>query len=141
MVAPYRLANGAGLAKREIIKASGSTHILLAAHLRSPILRPMLIVLVHVHVKPEFVKAFRSASLENARNSIQEPGIARFDVLQDSEDPNRFILNEVYHSKDAPAAHKETGHYKLWRETVEDMMAEPRQAVKLTNHFPEDSEW
>ena len=101
----------------------------------------MLIVLVHVHLKPEFVEAFRTASLENARNSIQEPGIARFDVLQDNENPNHFILNEVYRTEDAPAAHKETGHYKLWRETVEDMMAEPRQAVKLTNLFPEDSEW
>jgi len=101
----------------------------------------MLIVLVHVHVKPDCVEAFCSASLQNARNSIQEPGIARFDVLQDNEDPNRFILNEVYRTEDAPAAHKETEHYKLWRETVEDMMAEPRQAVKLTNLFPKDSEW
>ena len=101
----------------------------------------MLIVLVHVHVKPEFVEAFRAASLENARSSIQEPGIARFDVLQNNEDPNHFILNEVYRTEDDPAAHKETAHYKTWRETVEDMMAEPRQAVKLTNHFPEDSEW
>ena len=101
----------------------------------------MLIVLVHVHVKPDCVEAFRSASLQNARNSIQEPGIARFDVLQDNEDPNRFILNEVYRTEDAPAAHKQTEHYKAWRETVEDMMAEPRQAVKLTNLFPEDSEW
>ncbi len=101
----------------------------------------MLIVLVHVHVKPDCVEAFRVASLQNARNSIQEPGIARFDVLQDNEDPNHFILNEVYRTEDAPAAHKETEHYKAWRETVEDMMAEPRQAVKLTNLFPEDSEW
>ena len=101
----------------------------------------MLIVLVHVHVKPDCLEAFRTASLQNARNSIQEPGIARFDVLQDNEDPNRFILNEVYRTEDAPAAHKETAHYKKWRETVEDMMAEPRQAVKLTNLFPEDSEW
>ena len=101
----------------------------------------MLIVLVHVHVKPDCLEAFRTASLENARNSIQELGIARFDVLQDNDDPNRFILNEVYRTEDAPAAHKETAHYKKWRETVEDMMAEPRQAVKLTNHFPVDSEW
>ena len=101
----------------------------------------MLIVLVHVHVKPDCLEAFRTASLQNARNSIQEPGIARFDVLQDNADPNRFILNEVYHTEDAPAAHKKTEHYKAWRKTVEDMMAEPRQAVKLTNLFPEDSEW
>lgn len=101
----------------------------------------MLIVLVHVHVKPDCVEAFRTASLENATNSIQEPGIARFDVLQNNDDPNRFILNEVYRTEDAPAAHKEAEHYLKWRETVKDMMAEPRQAVKLTNDFPEDSEW
>lgn len=101
----------------------------------------MLIVLVHVHVKPDYVEAFREASLENARNSIQEAGIARFDVLQDNEDPTRFILNEVYRDNAAPAAHKETAHYAAWRDTVADMMAKPRQAVKLTNHFPADSEW
>lgn len=101
----------------------------------------MLIVLVHVHVKHDCIEAFREASLENARNSIEEPGIARFDVLQDNDDPNRFILNEVYRDAEAPAAHKETAHYAAWRDTVADMMAEPRQAVKLTNHFPEDSEW
>tara|TARA_Y100000994_G_scaffold135722_1_gene111172 strand:+ start:96 stop:401 length:306 start_codon:yes stop_codon:yes gene_type:complete len=101
----------------------------------------MLIVLVHVHVKPDCSEAFREASLENARNSIKEPGIARFDVLQDNDDPNRFILNEVYRDADAPAAHKETAHYAVWRDTVAEMMAEPRRAVKLTNLFPEDSEW
>ena len=101
----------------------------------------MLIVLVHVHVKTDCIEAFREASLENARNSIEEPGIARFDVLQDNDDPSRFILNEVYRDAEAPAAHKETAHYAAWRDTVADMMAEPRRAVKLTNHFPEDSEW
>ena len=101
----------------------------------------MLIVLVHVHVKPDCIEAFREASLENARNSIKEPGIARFDVLQDNDDPNRFILNEVYRDADAPAAHKDTAHYAVWRDTVAEMMAEPRRAVKLTNLFPEDSEW
>ena len=85
----------------------------------------MLIVLVHVHVKPDCSEAFREASLENAKNSIKEPGIARFDVLQDNDDPNRFILNEVYRDADAPAAHKETAHYAVWRDTVADMMAEP----------------
>ena len=101
----------------------------------------MLIVLVHVHVKPDCIEAFREASLENARNSIKEPGIARFDVLQDNDDPNRYILNEVYRDADAPAAHKDTAHYAVWRDTVAEMMAEPRRAVKLTNLFPEDSEW
>ncbi len=125
----------------EIVLPVLMPHILLAAGPLSFILSLMLIVLVHVHVKPDCLEAFRTASLENARNSIQEPGIARFDVLQNNEDPNRFILNEVYHTEDDPAAHKETAHYKKWRNTVEDMMAEPRQAVKLTNHFPADSEW
>ena len=101
----------------------------------------MLIVLVHVHVKPDCIEAFREASLENARNSIQETGIARFDVLQDNDDPTRFILNEVYRDDAAPAAHKETAHYTVWRDTVADMMAELRRAVKLTNHFPADREW
>ena len=101
----------------------------------------MLIVLVHVHVKPDRIEAFREASLENARNSLQEPGIARFDVLQDNDDPTRFILNEVYRDNAAPALHKETAHYAAWRDTVANMMAEPRRAVKLTNHFPSDSEW
>ena len=101
----------------------------------------MLIVLVHVHVKSDRIEAFREASLENARNSLQEPGIARFDVLQDNDDPTRFILNEVYRDNAAPAAHKETAHYAAWRDTVANMMAEPRRAVKLTNHFPADSEW
>jgi autoinducer 2-degrading protein len=101
----------------------------------------MLIVLVHVHVKPDCIEAFREASLENARNSIKEAGIPRFDVLQDNDDPNRFILNEVYRDADAPAAHKETAHYAAWRDTVADMMAKPRRAVKLINLFPEDSEW
>ena len=85
----------------------------------------MLIVLVHVHVKPDRIEAFREASLENARNSLQEPGIARFDVLQDNDDPTRFILNEVYWDNAAPSAHKETAHYAAWRDTVANMMASP----------------
>ena len=117
------------------------THILLAHNREMFIFRAMLIVLVHVHVKPDCVEAFRATSLENARNSIQEPGIARFDVLQQNDDPTRFILNEVYCNEEAPAAHKETEHYQIWRKTVEDMMAEPRQALKLTNCFPADTEW
>ena len=101
----------------------------------------MLIVHIHVHVKPEFVEAFRAASLENARNSIQEPGIARFDVIQQMDDPTRFILVEVYRTVDDPARHKETPHYARWRDTVAEMMAEPRTAVKFANLFPEDSGW
>ena len=101
----------------------------------------MQIVLVHVHVKPEFVEAFKQASLENAANSVQEPGIARFDVIQQTDDPTKFILVEVYKTTEAPAAHKETAHYTRWRDTVAEMMAEPRQGIKYTNLFPNDANW
>lgn len=101
----------------------------------------MLVVHVHVRVKPEFVEAFRQATAENARNSVQEPGIARFDVVQQMDDPTRFVLVEVYRTPDDPAKHKETAHYQTWRDTVAEMMAEPRQSVKYENVFPEDQGW
>jgi autoinducer 2-degrading protein len=101
----------------------------------------MFIVHVHVHVKPELVDAFRTATLENARNSVREPGIARFDVIQQLDDPTRFILVEVYRTPDDPARHKETAHYQTWRDTVEEMMAEPRSSVKYDNIFPDDPGW
>ena len=101
----------------------------------------MLIVHVHVHVKPECVEAFRQATLENARQSVQEPGIARFDVAQQSDDPTRFVLVECYRSADAPARHKETAHYAQWRDAVAPMMAEPRTSVKHRNVFPDDLGW
>ena len=101
----------------------------------------MQIVLVHVHVKPEFVEAFKEASLDNASHSVQEVGIARFDVIQQADDPARFILVEVYKTINAQAAHKETAHYARWRDTVAEMMAEPRQGVKYTNIFPADENW
>ncbi|MCW5553579.1 MAG: antibiotic biosynthesis monooxygenase [Verrucomicrobiae bacterium] len=101
----------------------------------------MLIVHVHVHVKPECVEAFKAASLENARNSVREPGIARFDVVQQAEDPTRFVLVEVYRTPDATTAHKETKHYQVWRDAVAPMMAEPRTSVKFANVFPEDAGW
>ena len=101
----------------------------------------MNIVHVHVHVKPEFVKAFNQATVENATNSVLEPGIARFDVIQQTDDPTRFILVEVYRSVEASAAHKETAHYAKWRDTVADMLAEPRQGIKYSNVFPEDANW
>jgi len=101
----------------------------------------MFIVHVHVHVKPEFVEAFKEATLENARNSVKEPGVARFDVIQQADDPTRFVLVEVYRTPEDPAKHKETAHYKKWRDTVEEMMAEPRRSVKYTNIFPEDEGW
>ena len=90
----------------------------------------MLVVHVHVHVKPEFVEDFHQAALENARNSVREPGIARFDVCQQADDPTRFVLVEVYRTPDAPAKHKETAHYAKWRDAVAPMMAEPRSSVK-----------
>jgi (4S)-4-hydroxy-5-phosphonooxypentane-2,3-dione isomerase len=101
----------------------------------------MLIVHVHVKVKPELVEAFRLATKENARRSVEEPGIARFDVLQQSDDPCRFVLVEVYRTPQAPAAHKETAHYAAWRDRVAEMMAEPRTSVKYSNVFPGDEDW
>ncbi len=101
----------------------------------------MFIVHVFVHVKPDQVEGFRNATLENARNSIQEPGIARFDVIQQQDDPTRFVLVEVYRTPDDPARHKETTHYQKWRDTAADMMAEPRTSVKYTNVFPDEQGW
>ncbi len=92
----------------------------------------MLIVHVFVHVKPDCVEAFTAASLDNARHSLQEPGIDRFDVIQQIDDPTRFVLIEVYRDADAPARHKETAHYAQWRDAVAGMMAEPRSSVKYT---------
>jgi autoinducer 2-degrading protein len=101
----------------------------------------MVIVHVHARVKPEFIEAFRQATAENARNSVKEPGIARFDVIQQAGDPARFVLVEVYRTPEAPAQHKETAHYQVWRDTVASMMAEPRTSVKYTNVFPEEAGW
>jgi quinol monooxygenase YgiN len=101
----------------------------------------MLVVHVYVHVKPEFVDAFKAATIENARNSVREPGIARFDVIQQGDDPTRFVLVEVYRTADDPARHKETAHYQTWRDTVAEMMAEPRSSVKYNNVFPDDEGW
>ena len=101
----------------------------------------MLIVNVHVHVKQGSIDAFRRASEENARASIDEPGIARFDLLQQIDDPTRFLLVEVYRDADAPAQHKATAHYAKWRDVVAEMMAEPRQSVKYHNAYPPDGGW
>jgi quinol monooxygenase YgiN len=101
----------------------------------------MLIVFVDVHVKPESIQAFREATIENARESVKEPGVARFDVLQQEADPARFMLVEVYRDEDAPAAHKETPHYAKWRDTVAPMMAEPRRGIRFTNIYPGDDGW
>jgi (4S)-4-hydroxy-5-phosphonooxypentane-2,3-dione isomerase len=101
----------------------------------------MLIVHVHAKVKPEFIDTFREACVENARNSVREPGIARFDVVRQEDDPSRFVLVEVYRTAEAPAQHKETAHYQAWRDAVAPMMAEPRSAVKYSNVFPDDGGW
>lgn len=101
----------------------------------------MFIVHVFVHVKPEDVEAFKAATVENARNSVQEPGIARFDVVQQRDDPTRFVLVEVYRTPEDPAKHKETAHYQTWRDTVADMMAEPRSSIKYENVFPDEAGW
>ena len=101
----------------------------------------MLVVHVHVHVKPEHVEAFRQATRDNARHSVQEPGIARFDVVQQADDPTRFVLVEAYRTVEAIVAHKATAHYARWRDAVAEMMAEPRTAVKYANIFPPDDGW
>jgi (4S)-4-hydroxy-5-phosphonooxypentane-2,3-dione isomerase len=101
----------------------------------------MHIVLVHVHVKPEYVDQFKQIVMENARQSVLEEGIARFDVLQQRDDPTRFTLAEVYRDETAPSRHKETAHYQKWRELAEPMMAEPRSGVWYTNLFPGDEGW
>lgn len=100
----------------------------------------MLIVHVHVQVKPEYVEAFRLATIENARASIQEPGIAQFDVVQQVDDAARFLLIEAYRTPEAAAQHKETAHYKKWRDAVAEMMAAPRTSVKFQPVFPEAGE-
>ena len=98
----------------------------------------MQVVFVHVHVKPEHIEQFKVLTLDNASNSVLEPGIARFDVVQNAENPTRFVLIEAYRTADAPARHKETAHYARWRDGVADMMAEPRSAVKYESVFLPD---
>lgn len=102
----------------------------------------MLIVHVHIHVKPELVDAFIAATLDNARNSVQEPGVVRFDLIQQEDDPTRFLLQEIYRTAQDPARHKETSHYARWREVAEPMMAEPRTRAVYRALFPDATpEW
>ena len=101
----------------------------------------MFIVHVFVHVKSDQVEAFKSATIVNASNSINEPGVARFDIIQQMDDPTRFVLVEVYRTPDDPGRHKETAHYQKWRDTVAGMMAEPRSAIKYANIFPGEQGW
>jgi len=101
----------------------------------------MFIVHVFVHVKPEQVENFKAATIANARESLKEPGIARFDFVQQQDDPTRFVLVEVYRTAEDPVYHKETAHYKTWRDTVGGMMAEPRTSIKYVNVFPHEKGW
>lgn len=101
----------------------------------------MFIVHVQVKVRPEFVDDFIEATIENARNSVREPGIARFDVIQDLEDATQFVLVEVYRTPDDPARHKESAHYNVWRGKVSAMMAQPRSSAKYANIFPDEKGW
>jgi quinol monooxygenase YgiN len=101
----------------------------------------MFIVHVFVHVKEDRIEDFKRATMENARNSVNEPGIARFDVIQQQDNPGRFILVEVYRTSEDPARHKETEHYRRWRDAVEEMMAGPRSSIKFTNIFPDKEGW
>ena len=98
----------------------------------------MLVVHVHVKVKPECIEPFKQATISNAQESLKEPGIARFDAVQQQDDPSRFVLVEVYRNADAPGAHKETRHYQTWRDKVAPMIAEPRFSVKFNSVFPGD---
>ena len=101
----------------------------------------MYIVHVHLQVKPEFLETFKAISIENARNSRLEPGIARFDVVQQVDDPYHFELIEVYRTSADPAKHKETAHYNKWRKLAEPMLAEPRSRTVYNNLFPADEDW
>ena len=99
----------------------------------------MHIVHVQVQVLPESIESFRAATIENARNSAHEPGIARFDVIQQRDDPPRFVLIEMYHTPDDQRKHRETAHYLAWRDAVAPMMAEPRRATLYDAVFPADA--
>jgi autoinducer 2-degrading protein len=101
----------------------------------------MIIVHVFIHVKSEFVEPFTAATLENARNSITERGIVRFDLVQQHDDPTRFVLIEIYRSPADPALHKETAHYATWRDIVAPMMAEPRRSERYHALFPAPAQW
>ncbi len=101
----------------------------------------MLVVHVHVRVKPDDVEAFLAESRRNAAASLQEPGVRRFDVLQDEGDPAHVVLNEVYVDQAAADAHKQTDHYARWRDAVADMMAQPRSSTRFAAAFPEEQGW
>jgi quinol monooxygenase YgiN len=101
----------------------------------------MFVVYVFIHVKQKEIETFKDASIRNAQNSIKEPGVARFDVIQQQDDPSRFVLVEIYYTPEDPVRHKETSHYQQWRDTVETMMVEPRYSIKYNNIYPDDKDW
>ena len=101
----------------------------------------MHIVIVHAQIKTEFIDAFKQATTVNAENSVKEPGVARFDFVQQQDDPAKFVLIEVYRDTNAPAKHKETAHYNAWADAVGPMLAEPRTRAFYTNVFPADENW
>jgi quinol monooxygenase YgiN len=101
----------------------------------------MLVAIINVHVKPEYIEPFKAVSQDNASNSILEPGVLRFDVYQQSDDPSRFTLLEIYRTEDDPVRHRETAHYARWRDTVAAMMVEPRMRTTHNILFPPESEW
>ena len=101
----------------------------------------MHIVHILIHVKNDKIEEFKNASLENAKNSLKEPGIARFDLIQQKDDPTRFLLLEVYRTPKDVVRHKETAHYKRWQETVEPWMQEARTRIIYQNIFPDESGW
>jgi quinol monooxygenase YgiN len=101
----------------------------------------MYIAHVYIHVKKGLIEEFKTATIENAKNSIQEPGIARFDFIQQTDDPGRFVLVEVYRTEEDSARHKETAHYQKWRDAVAGMMEEPRSAIRYVNVYPNEKRW
>jgi quinol monooxygenase YgiN len=101
----------------------------------------MFILIVNIHIKTEHIEGFREATIENGRNSRMEPGVARFDMVQQTDDASRFVLIEVYRTQAAIAAHKETAHYQVWLKKVDDMFAEPRTRALYTNVSPGDEAW
>ena len=101
----------------------------------------MHIMHVHIRIKPEHIDAFKAATIENATNSIKEPGVARFDFLQQADDPTRFILTEVYHAPADVDSHRASAHYNAWAAKVADMFAEPRTRTFFSNVYPADSGW
>ncbi len=101
----------------------------------------MFVVMVHVSVKPDSIEAFKKASIINAQSSINEAGIARFDFIQQQDDPSKFLLVEVYASEEDTFKHKDTAHYQTWRDTVAPMMAEPRKGIRYDVIYPEEENW